>query len=198
MRNNRKAVAWIVSQNKEKGLIIQGSGFFINSNGDLATNYHVIKEADWKSITAKLPSGAYYAIKDIVGIDKKEDIAIIRFDAAETPFVRMGDSDQLHYGDEIVVMGTPEGLEGTVSTGVISDPKREIKGLRFIQFTAPVSHGSSGGAMAYEDKGAYHEATLAYQKVIQIKPDNKEAIYELGILYIVQGRRIMQRSLYQD
>jgi len=147
LRNNRKAVATIVSQNKEKGLIIQGSGFFIDSTGDLVTNYHVIKEADWKTITAKLQSGAYYTIKDIIGIDKKADIAIIRFEATETPFVQMGDSDQLHHGDEIVVIGTPVGLESTVSTGVISNPDREIKGLRFIQFTAPVSHGSSGGAL---------------------------------------------------
>lgn len=147
IKNNLKAIALIVTHNQEKGLVVQGSGFFINRNGAFVTNYHVIEGADWNSITAKLPSGAYYMIKDIIGIDKNSDIAILKFDAIENPFVEMGDSDQLHHGDEIVVIGAPEGLESTVSTGVISNPERTFNGLKLIQFTAPISHGSSGGGL---------------------------------------------------
>jgi len=147
IKNNLTATAKIVTRNQEKNLVVQGSGFFINRNGAFVTNYHVIQGTDWKSMTVKLPSGAYYMIKDVIGIDKNSDIAIIKVDAIENPFVEMGDSDQLHHGDEIVVIGAPEGLESTVSTGVISNPERKINGLNLIQFTAPVSHGSSGGGL---------------------------------------------------
>jgi tetratricopeptide (TPR) repeat protein len=87
-------------------------------------------------------------LKSILVADEKADIAILQFDATETPsVVGLGDSDRLQVGEEVYAIGTPAGLEGTVSTGNISNPARRINGRSFIQFTAPISPGSSGGAL---------------------------------------------------
>lgn len=75
IKDNLRAVALVIARNNDKGLLVQGSGFFINSEGAFVTSYHVIKGADMKSIIAKLPSGAYYMVKDFIGIDKESDIA---------------------------------------------------------------------------------------------------------------------------
>lgn len=147
IKNNLKAVALIISRGAEKDMVIQGSGVFIDSNGTLVTSYHVVREADLKTLRAKLPSGAYYLIRNVINTDEKSDIAIVKFDAIETPYVELGNSKEIHPGEEITVLGAPSGLESTVSTGVISNPERKLNGFELIQFTAPVSPGSSGGGL---------------------------------------------------
>jgi S1-C subfamily serine protease len=146
MRNNRKAVATLTALDARGRAIAQGTGFFITNNGVLVTAYHVLKGA--ATVRAHLPSGAYYVFKEIRAADEKADIAVLQFDATDTPSVTaLGDSDKLRVGDEVYAIGTPAGLEGTVSTGSISNPVQEIGGRSFIQFTAPVSPGSSGGGL---------------------------------------------------
>lgn len=145
--NNLKATALIMNSNTDEKSFTQGSGFFIDSSGTFVTSYHVIEGTNFKGLIAKLPSGAFYMVKDVIGIDKPSDIALIKFDAKETPFVQLGNSDEVHHGDEIVVISAPKGLDCSVSTGVISNPKRDLGGISFIQFTAPISPGSSGGGL---------------------------------------------------
>jgi len=153
MVNNRKAVATLaVTAFDARGrtIIRQGTGFFTTSNGVLVTAYHVLK--GFATIRAHLPSGAYYDFKEIRFADEKSDIAVLQFDATDTPSVKaLGDSDKLRVGDEVYAIGTPAGLEGTVSTGTISNPVQEIGGQSYIQFTAAISPGSSGGGLFDED-----------------------------------------------
>jgi S1-C subfamily serine protease len=131
------------SRNKSLG---QGSGFFIKPNGVLITNFHVIKGAS--NVLAHLPSGAFYTLKSFGPKDEKSDIAILQFDARETPSIKgFGDSDLLKIGDQVYALGTPNGLEATYSEGTVSNPSRQVDGQTLIQFSAPISPGSSGGGL---------------------------------------------------
>lgn len=148
--NNQKAVAMVEVYDKNGELFGQGSGVFIAHkgvcDGTLITNYHVIEGA--KRITAKLSSGAYYSAKEILAADKNYDIAIIQFEAKDVPCIKgLGDSDKVKIGDKVFAIGAPMGLENTVSQGNISCPKRKLGGIEFIQFSAPISSGSSGGGL---------------------------------------------------
>ena len=143
--HNVEAVATVIAYDKDGKPLSQGSGFFINSEGVLVTAYHVVEGAD--SITAKLSSGAYYNVKGVIGADKNFDIAVIQFEAQKTPFVKIGDSDKIKIGEKVFAIGTPMGLESTVSEGIISNPKIRLDGIELIQFSAPISSGSSGGAL---------------------------------------------------
>ena len=143
---NLKAVATLVAMDSQGNTISQGSGFFITPNGVLVTNYHVIRKA--ADVIAHLPSGAFYKLKGIRDTDELADIAILQFDASDTPAVKaLGDSDELKIGDEVYAIGAPVGLEGTLAAGNVSNPFQSIDGKRFIQFTAPISPGSSGGGL---------------------------------------------------
>lgn len=124
----------------------QGSGFLIKSNGTIATNAHVIAGAS--AIEVKLATGETYRRVYILASDETEDIAILRIEAADLPALNMGNSNDVKEGDNVVLVGTPLGLEETISTGIISAirvvPER---GIRVIQTTAPASPGSSGGPL---------------------------------------------------
>lgn len=141
IQNDLRAVATIEAIDNKQKIKSQGSGFFINSSGLLATNYHIIKGAS--DIIAKLSSGAFYKLQSYKGVDENADIAILQFDAKDTPFVKIGDSNRLYTGEQIFTIGTPIGQEGTLSKGNISNPNQH--GL--IQFTAPISPGNSGGGL---------------------------------------------------
>lgn len=146
IQDDLKAVATLeVFDNRNKPLG-QGSGFFITPGGVLVTNFHVIKGA--ARATAHLPSGAYYLFRSLRAYDEKADIAVLQFDARETPSIKgFGDSDSIKTGDEVYALGTPNGLEETYSAGTISNPSRQVDGETFIQFSAPISPGSSGGGL---------------------------------------------------
>ena len=145
MQNNRKAVATLTTFDASGRAVEQGTGFFITNSGVLVTAYHVLKGA--ATIRAHLPSGAYYDFKGIRAADEKADITVLQFDATDTPSVRaLGDSDKLRVGDEVYAIGTPSGLEGTVST--ISNPVRKIGGRSYIQFTAAISPEAAAGGFS--------------------------------------------------
>ena len=146
LQNNLGAVATLEVYDSQHKLISQGTGFFITPTGMLVTAYHVVKGGG--NVIAHMHSGAFYALRGLRQADDKADIAILQFDARETPCVkRLGDSTTLRVGDQVYAIGTPASLEGTISTGNISNPLQTIDGHDFIQFTAPISPGSSGGGL---------------------------------------------------
>jgi len=146
IQDDLKAVATLVALDSQSKSVGQGSGFFITTTGVLITNFHVIKGAD--DVIAHLPSGAFYKLKGVRGTDEKADVAVLQFDARETPSIKgFGDSDLIKIGDEVYALGTPNGLEATYSAGTVSNPLREFNGQTFIQFSAPTSPGSSGGGL---------------------------------------------------
>jgi tetratricopeptide (TPR) repeat protein len=145
LENNTKAVATLMVYNAKAELIASASGIFISSDGNLVTNYHVIKNA--YNIDAKLSSGAYYKVKECIGISKIHDLAILKFDAKDVPFIKIRKVDKINIGEAVFTIGSPIGLEKSVSEGIISNPQRQEGGIDLIQFTAPISSGNSGGGL---------------------------------------------------
>ena len=147
IKNNEKAVAIVKTYTGKGEPAAQGSGVFLDGHGTLVTAYHVIKGANLALTRAQLSTGAYYDFKGVRFIDEQADIAILAFEAVDTPFVTFGDSDKLERGRAVRAIGARLGLGNPVSEGIISDPRRQIGTREFIQFAAAISSGSSGGGL---------------------------------------------------
>lgn len=124
-----------------------GTGFLVQANGTLVTNYHVIKDAQQIKVT--LESGEVYRAAYLLRTDEEKDIAILRIEGADLPVLTLGNSDAnaTKVGEDVMAIGTPEGLEQTVSTGIVSGRRLMPPGYTLLQTTAPISHGSSGGPL---------------------------------------------------
>jgi S1-C subfamily serine protease len=118
----------------------QGSGFVVSSDGTALTNYHVIRGAT--RATAKFGDGTWSEVNGIVAFDGAHDVAVIRLASPPKTVLHLGDSDDLKVGQNVVAIGSPLGLQNTVSEGIVS-------GMRDgrIQMSDPISPGSSGGAV---------------------------------------------------
>jgi S1-C subfamily serine protease len=133
----------------------QGTGFFVSPDGLVVTNRHVIEGAN--SITAVSNTGAMFLFERVVSQPPGADIAVLKFRATHVPFLKLGDSTRAVEGQKVIVIGSPTGLMGTVSDGVIS-AFRENRSL--IQITAPISHGSSGSPVIDENGQVIGVATI--------------------------------------
>jgi len=132
----------IYNQNE---LIATGSGFVAFTNKMLVTNSHVIDGAD--SIIARSDQGYEYILNKVYAVDTKKDLAILGFySPTDLPPLTLETNSPIMRVEPVVAIGSPEGLLNTVSVGNVS-AVFEQKGTRYIQFTAPVSSGSSGGAL---------------------------------------------------
>lgn len=118
-----------------------GTGFFVDSNGIVATNYHVVDGA--RKITAKTKGGVNLFCKGVLSLDKDKDLALLKFAAKNQPALKLGEYGKIKQGESIVVIGSPKGLEQTVSNGIVS-AMREENSWHTVQITAPISPGSSG------------------------------------------------------
>lgn len=143
-REQGQAVVVLEALDAASNLIGQGSGFLVTAQGALVTNLHVVQGAQF--VRVKLPNGDVYKTQDVVDVDDTKDIAILKLKGFKLPFVNLGDSDQTETGESITVISSPEGLTNSLSTGVVSGVRR-LEGLRVFQITAPISQGSSGGAV---------------------------------------------------
>ena len=122
--------------------ISYGSGFFV-SQEHIVTNYHVIAGAAHG--TAKIVGKTRtYLIQRIIAIDVDNDLALLQVKIPGVKPLRLGDNDKVRIGDQVYVAGSPKGLEGTFSDGIISRISRGA-GKEYLQMTAPISPGSSGG-----------------------------------------------------
>jgi len=125
-----------------------GSGFIVDSDGTILTNYHVVDGAQKLSVT--LSDGKNYDAK-VVGRDQKSDIAVIKIEAGRTlPAAPLGDSDRLEVGEWVMAIGNPFGLDHTVTSGIVSAKGRNIgQGPydNFIQTDASINPGNSGGPL---------------------------------------------------
>ena len=126
-----------------------GSGFIVNSKGYILTNHHVIEDA--ARITVGLQSGEKYR-GTVVGVDPETDVAVIKIDAPkDLPTVTLGDSNAAQVGDWVLAMGSPFGLDQTVTAGIISKKERETPYFnvfqRFLQTDAAINRGNSGGPL---------------------------------------------------
>lgn len=140
------SIVSIVMSDKDGKPVAQGSGFFVSKDGLIVTNYHVIAEGS--SAVVKLPDGAFYVVDGVVASDKVRDIAVIKAHGQNFRALALGNSSRVQVGEEVVAIGNPLSLESTVSNGIVS-AIREAKeeGGKFLQVTAPISPGSSGGPL---------------------------------------------------
>jgi len=142
--NQKKAVVSIYINDKEGKQVTTGTGFIIDKNGIITTNYHVIEkwlEVLESTLLVKMENGAYFLIEELINFDEDNDVALFKVAGKELPMVKIVTEYKPKQGDSIVVIGSPMGLETTVSDGIISNVRGK-GGL--IQITAPVSMGSSG------------------------------------------------------
>lgn len=126
-----------------------GSGFIVNPKGYILTNEHVIEGAT--RITVGLQSGEKFR-GTVIGIDEETDVAVIKIDSThDLPTVTLGDSNAAQVGDWVLAIGSPFGLDQTVTAGIISKKERETPYFssfqRFLQTDAAINRGNSGGPL---------------------------------------------------
>ena len=156
------AVVSIVMSDKNGNPIAQGSGFIVSTDGLIVTNYHVIAEGT--SAVVKLPDGAFYLVDGVLASDKARDIAVIKAHGEHFRTLVLGDSDRIQVGQEVVAIGNPLSLESTVSNGIVSSVRSiDEKGGKYLQITAPISPGSSGGPL-FNMEGQVIGVTTMYLK----------------------------------
>lgn len=137
---NRNSIAVIVAGANTS--VRLGTGFFVRSTGLLLTNSHVVEGADLVGVKIPGNDEVLWARK-ATGFDMDNDLVLIEVETTERKPLAIGDSDRVRVGEQIVVIGNPEGLEQTVSNGLLSGI-RELAGRKLFQISAPISEGSSG------------------------------------------------------
>ena len=125
----------------------QGSGFLIDAAGTIVTNHHVIKDA--ASARVYIQNQPSLPVTRIVAVDKQADLAIIKVDGKDLPFLKLRVALP-KVGEKVFAIGSPGGLTNTLSDGLVSGLRRN-SGITEIQTSAPITHGSSGGPLLSSD-----------------------------------------------
>jgi len=136
------SVVLIITQDENGNPISQGSGF-VFSSGLVVSNLHVFERAT-NAIVKNVKTGEISKAIEVVGMNAKEDICVIRIDNVKFPVLPLGNSNSIQTGDEIYVASNPKGLEGSFTKGIISSLRSDV-GL--LQIDAAISSGSSGGVL---------------------------------------------------
>jgi S1-C subfamily serine protease len=147
---NGANVVYITTLDSHRKPFGQGSGFIASADGKVVTNWHVIEGASL--VTVSLLDGRTYTLSELSNYDSDRDIAVLQLTCGDVRACVLGDSDCLAPGDEITVIGNPQELRNSVTTGVVSSTDRLLDGKKWLQISAPVSPGSSGGPV-FNDKG---------------------------------------------
>ncbi|MEZ0120873.1 MAG: hypothetical protein SGVNAXEH_001021 [Holophagaceae bacterium] len=141
-----------LTPNNEQRAVSGGSGVLISADGEIITNNHVIEGYEGSSrkseVEVTLTNGKKYKGK-ILGRDKELDIALVKIDAKDLPFAKLGDSDAVRIGQWVVAIGNPFGLDHTVTQGILSARGRKLDtGISsFLQTDAAINRGNSGGPL---------------------------------------------------
>src|SRR5215213_1444107 len=149
-----------------KGQVSSGSGVILRADGIIATNFHVISDA--VAAKVQLSNSDIYDDVSVLDTDERKDIAILKIKAVNLPVLSVANSDNVKIGATVYAIGSPRGLTGSLSSGIISSLRpaselsSELTGFRIIQFTAPISSGSSGGALL-DDTGKLLGLVFAYR-----------------------------------
>jgi serine protease Do len=135
-------------EQRQRGAV--GSGFVISADGYIMTNNHVVEDADEIQVT--LNDRRVYDAK-VIGLDEPSDLALLKIDAKDVPYVEFGDSDSLRVGDWVLAIGSPFGLEFSAAAGIVSAKGRSMPGrstynyMSFIQTDVAINQGNSGGPL---------------------------------------------------
>lgn len=163
-----------------------GSGFIIDQDGYILTNSHVVEGADEVSVVL-LDKREFKA--QVIGSDKRSDVALLKISAKNLPFVTIGDPTKLEVGEWVVAIGTPFGFSNSVTQGIVSAKGRALPGQNlspFIQTDVAVNPGNSGGplfnlngevvginAQIYSQSGGYMGISFAIPIDVAIKVKNE-------------------------
>lgn len=142
-----------------QALVGLGSGTIVNSNGYIITNRHVVLVSDDRTGAISIAKAAYVTLSDkrefkaqVIGVDEKTDIAVLKINEKNLPFARFADSDKCRVGDIVFAIGNPLGVGMTVTSGIVSGLSRSDTGVGlayqdFIQTDAAINAGNSGGPL---------------------------------------------------
>jgi len=124
-----------------------GSGFIVSADGYILTNAHVVDDAS--EVMVKLTDKREFKAK-VIGVDRRTDVALVKIDARDLPMVRIGDASKARVGEWVAAIGSPFGLENTVTAGIISAKSRSLPDesyVPFIQTDVAINPGNSGGPL---------------------------------------------------
>ncbi len=138
----RPAVMLLVVSDADGKEIATGTGFLVSSDGKLITNHHVIEGA--ASAMAKAENGGRFSVLGVLGDDGEHDLALLALDGKDFKPLPLGSTSSVESGTRVAVVGSPLGLEGTLSEGIVSAVRDLPTKSRWIQITAALSPGSSG------------------------------------------------------
>ena len=174
-----------------------GSGFIVSEDGYILTNAHVVAGAD--DVTVRLTDRREFQA-EVIGVDPRTDVAVIRIDATNLPTVRLGDPESLEPGQWVLAIGSPFGLENSVTAGIISATSRAVaagSNVPFIQTDVAVNPGNSGGplfnlngevvginSMIFSQTGGY--MGLSFAIPIDVAINVRDQLIEHG--RVVRGR----------
>ena len=152
-----------------------GSGFFCDKNGTVITNYHVIE--GFAKAKVYLLTGEEYEVKSVKGYDIKKDIAVLETDCKDSIPLQFSTAGTLT-GDKVYTIGSSLGMTSTLSEGIVSCALREICGQLYIQTTAPISPGNSGGPLfdAYGNVIGVNTMTFAGGQNVNLAVPIEEAL----------------------
>ena len=135
----------VVIQGKTDSGDVLGSEFVVSNDGKIVTNLHVIK--DMKTASVQLANGEVFDSLSILATDERRDLAVVKVAGFDLPVLDLGNSDGLTVGEPLVIVGSPRGLEGTVTAGILSSVRDSGDGFKVLQTDAAVNAGNSGGPL---------------------------------------------------
>lgn len=158
VKSSVDAVVLIVVSDASGKEVKQGSGFIVSPDGRILTNLHVVKGG--RSGLVKLSNGSFFDVDGVLATSEQDDLALIKVGGRNLPFLPLGDSDKLSVGEKVVAVGSPLGLQNTVSDGIVSAIREQAESRKWIQTTAPASPGNSGGPLMTLDGSAVGVVTF--------------------------------------
>lgn len=135
----------VVIQGKSSSGDVLGSGFIVSKDGKIVTNLHVVR--DMKTATVQMANGEIFDSVSVLAIDERRDLAVLQIAGFNLPLLEFGDSDVVTVGESLVIVGSPRGLEGTVTAGILSSVRDSGDGFKILQTDAAVNPGNSGGPL---------------------------------------------------
>jgi S1-C subfamily serine protease len=143
------SIVYIESYNKYNQKVGTGSGVILTKDGTVVTNHHVlVNVTEITYVKIKLANGQIYETDQVIGYDAKRDLVVLKIDGPKNLVpLELGDSEKIKTGEKIFALGSPLGIQNSVTEGIISNKSIIDNKQSFIQFTAPISQGNSGGAL---------------------------------------------------
>lgn len=185
-RKAASSVVVVVNRNGFKQGVKFGSGFVVGDGTQVVTNHHVVDRA--ASVVVNSPDGKEIPA-EVVDVDVTQDLALLKLNGSGPALDLAPELPQV--GQEVAAIGTPKGLERTLSTGVVS-ALRKLGNREVVQITAPVSHGSSGGPVLDAEGRVVGVATFVFKEGQNLN----FAIPSTTVLRFL-GRPVTQRQTFQ-